>query len=83
MVWRQEGRTTAVGGEAHRVKEVGVVVSCSGSGETRWRTELDLGSGKSLDNHHGTATFGTDPKWVLSLDRGGFWFGARWLYWVE
>ena len=44
---------------------------------------MKLGSGKSLDNHQGATTFGTDPKWVLFLDGGCFWFGARWRYWVE
>jgi len=59
-----------------------LVVSCGGSGETRWSTELDRGSGKSLDDHHRSATFGTDPKWARFLGRG-FWFGAGWLYCVE
>ena len=64
------------------MKEIVIGVSCSGSGTKRWRTELELGSGKSLEDHHGTATFGTDPKRVRFPGRG-FWFGARWLYCVE
>src|SRR5579872_755904 len=60
-----------------------MVVSCGGSGETRWLTELDLGCSKSLDDHHGSATFGTDPKRARFLGWGNFWLGARWLYCVE
>jgi hypothetical protein len=63
------------GGERHRVREIGMVVSCCDSGERGWRTELDLGSRKSLDDHHAAATFGTEPKWAGFLGRGGFWFG--------
>ena len=37
-VWEQEGRTTAAGGERHRVREIGIVVSCGDSGERGWRT---------------------------------------------
>ena len=62
VVCGQEERTTPAGGEAHRERELGIVVSCGGSGRKRWRTELELGRGKSLDNHHGSATFGTEPK---------------------
>ncbi len=43
---------------------------------------MDLGSGKSLDDHHGATTFGTEPKRDRFLGRS-FWFGARWLYCVE
>ena len=82
-MWRLEGHTAAAGGKAHRVRKVGIVVSYGGSGEQGWRTELELGRGKSLDNHHGATTFGTDPKRVRFLDSGGFWFGARWLVCVE
>jgi hypothetical protein len=32
-----------------------MVVSCGDSGERGWRTELDLGSRKSLDDHHAAA----------------------------
>jgi hypothetical protein len=44
------------------VREIVVGVSCSGSGAKRWRTELELGSRKSLEDHHGAATFGTAPQ---------------------
>ena len=57
-----------------------MVVSCSDSGERGWRTELDLGSRKSLDDHHAAATLGTEPKWTRFPGRRGFWFGLRWLY---
>ena len=44
---------------------------------------MDLGSRKSLDEHHAAATFGTEPKWARFLGRGGFWFGVRWRYGCE
>ena len=53
-----------------------MVVSCVDSGERGWRTELDLGSSKSLDDHHATAAFGTEPKWARFLGRRGFRFGV-------
>ena len=59
---------------AHRVREHGVVVSC-GSGEKRWRTKLELGRGEFLDDRHGTATLGTEPKRAGGLDQGSLWFG--------
>ena len=57
------------------MSEIGIVLSCGDTGERGWRAELDLGSGKSLDDHHLSATFGTEPKWTGFLGRGGFWFG--------
>ncbi len=74
----QPGRTTPAGDGKHRGSEIVIGVSCSGSGEKGWRTELELGRGKSLDDHHAAATFGTEPKRARFLDRGGFWFGRRW-----
>ena len=59
------------------------MVSCGGSDEKGWRTELELGRGKSLDDHHAAATLGTEPKCAGFLDRGGFWFGRRWRYCAE
>ena len=44
---------------------------------------MDLGSSKSLDDHHGAATFGTTPKWIRLLGGRSFWFGLRWRFWVE
>src|SRR6202140_5464299 len=58
----QPGRTTPAGDGKHRGGEIVIRVSCSGSGEKGWRTELELGSGKSVDDHHAAATFGTDRK---------------------
>jgi hypothetical protein len=55
-----------------------MVVSCGDAGERGRRTELDLGSRKSLDDHHVASTFGTEPKWAGFLGRRGFWFGLRW-----
>ena len=65
------------------MRELGIVVSCGRSGEKGWRTELELGSRKSLDDHHGAATFGTEPKRARLLGKGGFGFGVRWLYCAE
>jgi len=65
------------------VREIGIFVSCGDSGERGWRTELDLGSRKSLDDHHAAATFGTEPKWAGFLGGGGFWFSLRWRCCVE
>ena len=61
------------------MREIGIFVSCGNSGERGWRTELDLGSRKSLDDYHLSATLGTEPKWARFLGRRGFWFGLRWL----
>ena len=72
---RAEGRIEVCG--------FGKLVSCGDSGERGRRTELDLGSGKSVDDHHAAATFGTEPKWARFLGRGGFWFGVRWRYGSE
>ncbi len=83
LVGGQQGRTTPAGDGKHRVSESVVGVSCSGSGEPGGRTELDLGRSKSLEDHHGAATFGTEPKWVRRLGWRGFWFGLRWLFCVE
>jgi hypothetical protein len=41
---------------------------------------LELGSGKSLEDRHGTATLGTEPKRVGELDPGGVCFGLRRCY---
>ena len=82
-VGRQGKRTTPVGDGKHRVSEIVIGVSCSGSGEKRWRTELDLGGGKSLEDHHGAATLGTAPKWIGLRSWRRFWFGLRRLVCVE
>src|SRR6266851_8804889 len=79
----QQGRTTPAGDGKHRASESVIGVSCSGSGEPGGRTELELGSSKSLEDHHGAATFGTEPKWVRRLGWRGFWFGLRWRFCVE
>ena len=74
LVWGQAGRSTPAGGEGHRVRELGKVVSCGGSGEKGWRTELDLSRRKSLDDHHRAATVGTEPE------RSGFLGEFAWRY---
>jgi hypothetical protein len=71
LVWGQAGRTTPAGGEGHRVRELGQVASCGGSGEKRWRTELDLSRRKPLDDHH---------RARHSWDRAkAVWFPWRWM----
>jgi hypothetical protein len=56
------------------VREVGTVVSCGCSGEKGWRAELDLGRGKSLDDHHLSAThLGLFPQFVDVLGSGLSW----------
>jgi hypothetical protein len=59
------------------VGELGIVVSCGDSGEGGWRTELELGGGKSLDDHHGAATLGTEPERSGFFGRGCLWLGLR------
>jgi hypothetical protein len=59
------------------VRELGKVVSCGGCGEKGWRTELDLSRRKSLDDHHGSAAVGTEPKRSGFLGGGGWWLGLR------
>src|SRR5260370_5852278 len=73
----------AAGGARHRVREIGIFVSCGDSGERGWRTELDLGSRESLDDHHAAATFGTEPEWARLLGGGSLWFSLRWRCCVE
>jgi len=63
------------GDQRHRIREIGMVVSCGDSGERGWRTELNLGSRKSLDDHHAAAAFGTEPKWARFQGRRGLRFG--------
>ena len=82
-MWGQRERTTAAGDGKHRASETGMGVSWRGSAEKGGRTELELGSSQSLDDHHGAATLGTEPKWVRLLGQRGCWFGLRWQFCVE
>ena len=66
LVWGQAGHTTPAGAEGHRVRELGLVVSCGGSEEKGWRTQLRLCRRESFDDYHEPTTLGTAPK------RGGF-----------
>ena len=54
-----------------------MVVSCGNSGERGWRAEVELGGGKSVDDHHGRATVGTEPERSGLLGGGGLWLGLR------
>ena len=55
----------------------GGVISCS-RGQERRRTELELGSRKSIENHHGAATFRTAPKRARFLGGRCLLFYLRW-----
>jgi hypothetical protein len=79
----EEGRRTPAAGGRPRVREVGIVVSCDGSGERRWRTELQLGGSKSLDQNHWATALRAEPKRAGLLNRGGFRFGLRRWYCAE
>ena len=83
LVDRQRKRTRPVGAGRHRGSEIGMGVSCRGSGEPGWRTKLELGRGKSLDDHHGAATFRTAPKRARFLDSRCLLFYLRLQYRAE
>ena len=63
-------RTTARGEGKHTERDRSYGVSCSGSGEPGGRTELDLGSRKSLDDHHLSTTLWTAPERARVLGNG-------------
>ena len=62
--------------EAREEFELERVVSC-GNDDQRWRTKLDLGSGKPLDDLHGAITLGAAPKIGRVFGGGGVLFGLR------
>ena len=68
-------------GEARNVFVLGTAVSCGD--RDRWRTKLDLGSRKSLDNDHRPTTLGTEPKRARFLGGGCFLLGLRLPYRAE
>jgi hypothetical protein len=70
-------RRGAERGEPRKVFGLWTVVSCSSRNRVWWRTELDLGSRKSLDDHHGATALGAEPKRAGLLGSGYFWFGLR------
>ena len=45
--------------------------------------ELELGRRKSFDDHHLSATLGTEPKRARVLGNGCFWFDLRLRYRAE
>jgi len=83
LVDGQRKRTSPVGAGRHRASEIGMGVSCRSSGEPGWRTKLELGRGKSLDDHDGAATFGTAPKRVRLLGSRCLLFYLRLRYRAE
>jgi hypothetical protein len=64
-------------GEARKVFVLWEAVSCGSRDPDGGRTELDLGSRKSLDDDHRPTTLGAEPKRVRIMGRGGFWFCLR------
>jgi hypothetical protein len=70
-------------GEARKVFVFWRAVSCGSRDQDGGRTELDLGSRKSLDDDHRPTTLGTEPKGVRFMGRGCFWFCLRLLYRAE
>ena len=72
-------------GEGHRVRGLGVVVSCGGSGEKGWRTELNLGSGQSLEDPHRPTTVRAEPQRGFFLVRGWrcVWLELSWGHGAE
>ena len=61
----------------------GTAGSCGNRGQGRWRTKLDLGSSKSLEDDHRPTTLGTEPKRARFVGRECFLFCVRWLYRAE
>src|SRR5215470_390514 len=55
---------------------VGESASCS-SGDRRWRTKLEFGSGEPLDDSHWSTALGTAPRLGV-LGAGSMLFGLRW-----
>ena len=49
------------------MRELGKVASRGGSGERGWRAELELGGGKSLDDHLGPPQLGQSQSGLVSL----------------
>ena len=79
----QPGRTAPAGGGRHPLREIVMGNSCSGSDARRRKTKLELGSSKSLDDHHGAATLGTAPKRARFLDSRCLLFYLRLFYRAE
>jgi hypothetical protein len=63
--------------EARKVFLLWTAVSCGSRDQDRWRTELDLGSSKSLENDHRPTTLGTEPKRARFIGSGRFLFCVR------
>ena len=70
-------------GEARKVFVLWTAVSCGSRDQYRWRTELDLGSSQSLDDHHRPTTVGTAPKRAGLLGSRCFLFWLSLLYRAE
>ena len=60
--------------EARGVFALERVGSC-GSGDCRWRTELEFDSSEPFDDSHRSAAFGTAPRWRGILGAGSMWLG--------
>src|ERR1700694_6038415 len=60
--------------EARKVFVLWTALSCGSRDQDRWRTELDLGSSKSLENDHRPTTLGTEPRRARFIGRGSYLF---------
>ena len=69
--------------EARKVFVLWTALSCGSRDQDRWRTELDLGSSKSFEDHHRPTTLGAEPKRDRVIGSGCFWFGLRLLHRTE
>src|SRR5215472_16545473 len=66
------------GVEARGVFALERVASC-GSGDDRWRAELQFGSGEPLDDSHRSTAFGAVPSLRRLFNAGSMWSGL-WLW---
>ena len=64
--------------EARGVLELETVFSCR-SGDHRWGTKLDFGSGEPFDDLHSSSTLGTAIKIRSVFGSGGVFFSRRFL----
>ena len=63
--------------EARKVFVLWTALSCGSRDQDRWRTELDLESSKSFEDHHRPTTLGAESKIVRVLGGGWLWLGLR------
>ena len=69
--------------DARKVFVLWRAVSCGSRDQDRWRTELDLGSSKSFEDHHWSTTLGAEPKRARVIGSEFFLFCLRLLLRAE